>query len=214
MKNQTIYRIVPAALFLFLFASVAVAQDIQVDQEKAAREKEMKAKQEQLEMQHQEMVEQQIKVLDLRHVYEEQARVSARESSRERSSARVYTTGSDEGSYFVVSSGQENQSQLTLRNSFDGTTDSSAGEFDVDESTTHIRCMINGKVRAGKITVKVIYPGGKVFKNLSINSSAEISFTQSLTIKGEDKKKYVGSWTYEITAEKAEGNYMLSFMTH
>jgi len=113
-----------------------------------------------------------------------------------------------------VSDGQENQSSLTLRNSFNGTSDTSQGEFDVDESTSHIRCTINGKVRSGKINVKVLYPGGKVFKDLSITSSAEISFTQSLSIKEEELKKYAGTWRYEITADKAEGNYILSFMTH
>jgi hypothetical protein len=178
---------------------------------KEAQEAEKKARQAQIEHQHQEMKEQQLKMKELERVYTEQARTSG----RARSSARVYTSGNnDESSYFFVSGDQENQSQLTLRNSFDGVTDSSKGEFDVAESTTHIRCMINGKVRAGKITVKVLYPGGKVFKNLSITSSAEISFTQSLSIKEEDKKKYVGSWSYEVLADKAEGNYMLSFMTH
>ena len=213
MKKQILFRTLPAALLLFLFASVSMAQDTEAVKEKAVKEKEMKAKQEQLEFQRQEMKEQQLKMRELEKVYKEQARESSRESSRARSSTRVYTTGSDEGSYFLYS-GQENQSQLTLRNSFDGSTDSSKGEIDVDESTTHIRCMINGKVREGRITIRVLYPGGKVFKDLSITSSAEISFTQSLSIKEEDKKKYVGSWTYEVTADKAEGNYMLSFMTH
>jgi len=53
-----------------------------------------------------------------------------------------------------------------------------------------------------------------VFKNLSITSSAEMSFTQSLSLNDEDRKKYVGAWTYEIEADKAEGSYMLSFSTH
>ena len=159
------------------------------------------------------MKEQQAKTVELQHLYGEQAR----EASRARSSARVYSRSSgfsDEPSYFIYSGGQENQSQLTIRNSFDGNTDSSDGEFDVNESTTHIRCTINGKARSGKINIRVLYPGGKVFKDLSITSSAEISFTQSLSIKEEDKKKYVGAWTYKITADKAEGSYMLSFMTH
>ncbi|MCK4991626.1 MAG: hypothetical protein KAS29_14110, partial [Bacteroidales bacterium] len=104
--------------------------------------------------------------------------------------------------------------QLTIRNSFDGETDSAEGEFDVDESTSHIRCTINGKAKSGKITVKILYPGGKVFKDLSITSSAQISFSQSLTIQEEEKNKYIGAWKYKITADKAEGSYTLSFMTH
>ena len=209
MKTQTIFRIFPLFLLFALLGSVAMAQDAPTTEEKQ-RDKEMKAKQAQIEKQHKEMKEQQLKMRELEKIYAEQAR----SSGRARTSVRSYPSGSDEGSYFIVSSDQENQSQLTLRNSFDGVTDSSEGEFDVAESTTHIRCMINGKVRAGKITIKVLYPGGKVFKDLSITSSAEICFTQSLSIAEEDKKKYVGSWTYEISADKAEGSYMLSFMTH
>lgn len=176
------------------------------EQEKLVREMEMQMKKQQLD--------QEKKVAEMERAYAEQARSSGR--SRERSF--VYATPStgfgDEGSYFISSSGQENQSQLTIRNSFDGETDSAEGEFDVDESTRHIRCTINGKAKTGKITIKIQYPGGKTFKDLSITSSAQISFSQSLTIKEEEKKKYVGVWTYKVTADKAEGSYSLSFMTH
>ena len=210
MKTQTILRMLSLSLMLTLLGSVAMAQ---TSEEKKAMEAEMKEKQAQLELQHKELKEQQLKTIEVERAYANQER----EASRARSSARVYSRSTgfgDEPSYFVYSGGQENQSQLTIRNSFDGNTDTSDGEFDVDESTTHIRCTINGKARSGKINIRVLYPGGKVFKDLSITSSAEISFTQSLSIKEEDKKKYVGAWTYKITADKAEGSYMLSFMTH
>jgi len=210
MKTQTIFRMLSLSLLFVLLGSVAMAQ---TKEEQKAKEAEKKAKQEQIEYQRQQMKEQQAKTAELQRVYTEQAR----EASRARSSARVYSRSSglaDEGSYYFVSHNQENQSQLTIRNSFDGDTDSSEGEFDVDESTTHIRCTINGKAHSGKINIKVLYPGGKVFKDLSITSSAEISFTQSISVKEEEKKKYVGSWTYKITADKAEGSYMLSFATH
>ena len=156
----------------------------QSKEEQKAKEAEKKAKQEQIEFQRQQMKEQQMKSKELERAYAEQAR----EASRSRNSARVYSrsSGFDEPSYFIYSGGQENQSQLTIRNSFDGETDSSEGEFDVNESTTHIRCTINGKARSGKINIKVLYPGGKVFKNLSITSSAEISFTQSISVKEEE----------------------------
>ena len=210
MKTQTILRMLSLTLLLTLLGTVAMAQ---TSEEKKAMEAEMKEKQAQLELQHRELKEQQLKTIEVERAYANQER----EASRARSSARVYSRSTgfgDEPSYFVYSGGQENQSQLTIRNSFDGNTDTSDGEFDVDESTTHIRCTINGKARSGKINIRVLYPGGKVFKDLSITSSAEISFTQSLSIKEEDKKKYVGAWTYKITADKAEGSYMLSFMTH
>jgi len=209
MKKETTSRIIPVTLAFLLMGSGVLAQQSPsaADKEKAARDAEMKARQEQFELQQQQLKEQQIKTIEAERAYSEQARA--------RSTARVYSSGfADDSPYFFVSGGQENQSSLTLRNSFNGTSDSSAGEFDVDENITHIRCTINGKVRSGKINVKVLYPGGKVFKDLSINSSAEVSFTQSVSVKEEDQKKYVGSWNYEVTADKAEGNYILSFVTY
>jgi hypothetical protein len=209
MKKETRIRIIPVTLAFLLMGSLVLAQQTPAaaDKEKAARDNEMKARQEQFELQQKQLKEQQLKTIEAERAFSEQARA--------RSSARVYSSGvADDGPYFFVSGGQENQSSLTLRNSFNGTSDTSTGEFDVDENTTHIRCTINGKVRSGKISVKVLYPGGKVFKNLSITSSAEISFTQSVSIREEDQKKYVGSWNYEVTADKAEGNYSLSFMTY
>ena len=209
MKTQTIFKMLSLSLLFVLLGSVAMAQ---TKEEKKAKDAEMKAKQEQIEIQRKQMKEQHLKAIELEHAYADQAR----EASRARSSTRVYSrsSGYDEPSYFIYSGGQENQSQLTIRNSFDGETDSAEGEFDVNESTTHIKCTINGKARSGKISVKVLYPGGKVFKDLSITSSAEISFTQSMSIKEEEKNKYVGAWKYKITADKAEGSYTLSFMTH
>ena len=211
MKKQTIFQMLPLMFIFILVGSTAIAQQSNTDAEKAQKETELKAKQELLELQRQQMKDQQAKTLELERAFAEQAR----ESDRVRSTARVYSTGiAGDAPYFFVSGDQDNQSSLTLRNSFNGTSDTSKGEFDVGESTRHIRCTINGKVRSGEITVKVLYPGGKVFKNLSITSSAEISFSQSLSISEEDQKKYVGSWTYEVTANKAEGSYNLSFMTH
>ncbi len=211
MKNSTNFRILPLTGIFLLLASGTMAQ---TTEEKKTKEKEMKAKQEQLELQRQQMKEQQEKTMEMAKAYAEQAREASRV---DRSSARVYSRSSgfgDEPSYFIYSGGQENQSQLTIRNSFDGETDSSEGEFDVDESTSHIRCSINGKANSGKITIKILYPGGKVFKNLSITSSAQISFSQSFSINEDEKDKYVGAWSYKITADKAEGSYSLSFMTH
>lgn len=210
MKTKTIFRTLSFTLLLAMLGTVAMAQ---TKEEKKAKDAEKKAKQEQIEFQRQQMKEQQLKTIELERAYAEQARESSRSISR----ARVYSTGTgfpDEPSYFIYSGGQENQSQLTIRNSFDGNSLSSGGEFDVDENTTHIRCTINGKARSGKINIKVLYPGGKVFKDLSITSAAEISFTQNMSLQEEEKSKYVGTWEYKVTADKAEGSYNLSFMTH
>jgi type II secretory pathway pseudopilin PulG len=207
MKTATIIRMLTFSLIFIFLGSIAMAQT----KEDQAREKEMKAKQEQLEKQRQQLKEQQLRTEEFLEEFGEQARAAARTRSTTRAFTSPVVVG--EEPFYVYTPYQENQSSLTLRNSFDGTTDSSKGEFDVNESTTHIRCTINGKVRSGKINVKVLYPNGKVFKDLAITSSAEISFSQSLTIKEEEKNKYVGSWTYEITADKAEGSYNMSFIT-
>ena len=215
MKNKkgfTILSIVAVMLMTGFTAQAQTGQEAQkkqqLEQEKQMKEMEMQLKKQQLE--------QEKKMAEMEKAYTEQARDASR-GARER--AFIYaspgSTGfADEGTYFISSFGQENQSQLTIRNSFDGDSDSSEGEFDVDESTRHIKCTINGKANSGKISIKVLYPGGKVFKDLSITSSAQISFTQSLTIKDEEKSKYIGAWTYKVIADKAEGSYSLSFMTH
>jgi hypothetical protein len=49
---------------------------------------------------------------------------------------------------------------------------------------------------------------------MTINSAAEISFSQSVSISEEDPDKYVGDWSYKVMAEEAKGSYSLSIMTH
>ncbi len=207
MKKSTMFKIFPLILSLLLLGSVLMAQ---TKEEKGA---ELKAKQEQIEIQRKQMKEQQLRTRELERRMAEQAR----EASRARTSTWVYpgSTGfGDESSYYFVSEDQGNQSQLTIRNTFDGNSTSSKGEFDVDESTRYIRFRMNGKVRSGEISIRVVYPGGKVFKELTMTSPTDISFTQSITVNEEEKKKYVGSWQYEVSADKAEGSYSLSFSTH
>lgn len=122
---------------------------------------------------------------------------------------QVYVFGEDWLPYT-----QTSQTQLTLRNSFRGGSDSSNGTFDVDEGTRRFRCMISGKVRSGEIKITIKYPGGKVFKDMTINSSAEVTFSQNLNIGEGDPNKYIGSWEYSVEAVKAEGNYMLQISTN
>ena len=145
------------------------------------------------------------KTADLERVYRAQARSSSRASSGSGERSFVYAVPElgDEPSYFIHSYGQESQTQLTLRNSFNGESVSSEGEFEVDEGTRKIRLSANGKVRHGEIHIKVLYPNGKVFKDLNINSSAQITFNQSLTVKEEEQKNYVGTWKYQIKTKTA-----------
>jgi len=220
MKTIRLFTAVLLGLFL-LGGSTLCAQD-KKDKEaeqKAAQEKEMIAKKEMLEKQHEELRHQEEMMRVHEIEFAEQSAVMearARESAREASRAKVYvtSTGEEGYSYFFGPEDRGSQAQLTLRNSFRGGSDSSKGEFDVDKGTRQFRCMISGKVRSGEIIIRVLYPGGKVFKELTITSSAEITFSQSLTINEDSGDKYVGSWTYEVKAEKAEGNYTLSISTN
>jgi hypothetical protein len=215
MKNYRGLRILTALLIMLMTGLTVQAQNqsSQEAQEKAQQEKEMQLKEMEMQLKKKQL-EQEQKMVEAERTY---ARQREKESSVGRNRAVVYSRGTginDEGSYLIQSYGQESQSQLTLRNSFSGETVNSSGEFEVDANTSHFRLTANGKVRHGEISLKVFYPGGKIFKDLTINSSAEISFSQSLTIKEEEKKKYIGTWKYEVKTKTAEGSYMLSIMTH
>ena len=214
MKIKKRIGILTALALMLMMGFTVQAQTSQAEQkqkqEQLEQEEQMREKEMQLKKQH---LEQEKKMAEMERAFAEEARAS----SRAREASRVYTRSSgftEEPSYFIYSGGQENQSQLTLRNSFNGETISSSGDFEVDQTTSHIRLTINGKVRHGEISIRILLPGGKEFKDLTINSSAEIAFSQSLTIKDEEKKKYVGAWKYEVKTKTAEGNYSLSIMTH
>ena len=206
------------ALGLFIMSGASLQaqdnKDAKVDK-KAEQEAEMKARKEMLEQQRQEMKEQEalMKLHELQ--FEEQSdliEARVRDATREAARARVYipSSGDHDFTYFFSPEDRNNSSQLTLRNSYSGGSDSSTGDFDVDEGTRQFRCMISGRVREGEISIKVMYPGGKVFKDLTINSSAEVTFSQTLSIKEDADDKYIGSWSYEIKAKEAEGDYTLS----
>ena len=237
MKSFTTYRQILLALIFILAGFVVMAQDKESEQEmqKAMQAEEMKAKKEQMEAQMQmqkalqaeemqarkdlleeQRHQQQDQMRHLEEEYADQARLferQTREYSRAPSTGRS-SLSSPEGTYFFGTYGQESQSQLTLRKSFRGTTSTSKGEFDVEPEIRQFRCMISGSVKSGEILIGVEYPDGKTFKELVINSSADVNFSQSISIKEGEEKKYTGSWSYVIKADEAEGNYMLQIMTH
>jgi len=216
MKTRTI-RTSLVLVFLCLVTGTALMAQSTDKEKKAAQEAEMKAKKEMLEQQKQ-LQEQQKQMRELEIIYSDRARdyeQQARESARESSRARAYVRSSgDAGNYFFYAGDQSSTSQLTLRNSFDGTSDSSKGEFEVSEDTRHFRVTINGKVNSGEIRIIVDYPSGDTFKDMTINSAAEISFSQSVSISEEEPDKYVGDWSYKVIADEAKGSYSLSIMTH
>jgi len=201
-------------LFLILCpATMIIAQEHEAEEErKAVIETEMKARKQMLKAQ-----KEQIKKME--HPYRESARENSR--SREAYSLRESEYGwtfpltpISPDPLVIRTPYNHSQSQLTLRKSFNGVTGRSNGEFDVEESVRHFRCVISGSVRTGEIQVILKYPDGKFFKDLTINTSADINYSQSISIKDGDEKKYIGSWRYEIKADEAEGNYMMQIMTN
>lgn len=203
-----------AGLIIFTLSTANMQAQSKKEQEdqKAAQEAELKARKEMLEQQHAEMKEREIEFREQQVHAEEMAREAARASSR----ARVVYRSPDDSdfSYFISSYDEGNQSQITLRNTFKGGSDTSKGEFEVDETTRNFRLMIRGKVQSGEIRIRLLYPDGKVFKDQTINSSAEITLTQSIRIKEESESRYFGSWTYEVTNKEAMGDYSMSISTN
>ncbi|MCK5135290.1 MAG: hypothetical protein KAR19_05835 [Bacteroidales bacterium] len=211
MNTIKSYRYLLLTLLLLLAGSVVMAQDEEGERErqKAMQAKEMKMRKEMLEEQKEKMEDMERQHADQVRIIERQAHESSRARSPVRSS-RAYP----EGNYLLGPYGQGNQSQLTLRKTFRETTSTSKGEFEVEPDIRHFRCMISGSVRSGEIFIGIEYPNGKTFKELVINSSADINFSQSVSIKEGEEKKYTGTWNYVIKADKAEGNYMVQIQTN
>ena len=229
MKALISLKYIPFVIAFLIAGSHVMAQDeegefemqkaMQAEEMKAMQAEELRARKEMLEVQRKESMEMERQRADqLRDMeYEMRESSRARESARSSSRARYAVPSSGvyaDGHYLIGTYGQETQSQLTLRKSFRDVTSTSKGEFDVDSNIRHFRCMISGSVKSGEIFVGIEYPDGKTFKELVINSSADINFSQSVSIKEGEEKKYTGSWSYVIKADKAEGNYMVQIMTN
>lgn len=109
--------------------------------------------------------------------------------------------------------GNQNSTQLMLSKEYDGTSGENTGEFQIEESVRQIRFSIDGSVEEGSIVIKLLLPEGKIFKELTIDNTADIRFSQSLVIR-EEENKYSGRWKYVIKANKTTGRYRLSINTN
>ncbi len=128
--------------------------------------------------------------------------VNPSERDKERQ-ARITYLGQDEKS-----------TQLMLSKHFSGESASKSGNFSVDEGIRTLRISIQGSIRNdGSITITLYSPDDELFKELEIDNSADVHWSQVFTIK-EDNYEYTGEWTYEIEADEAEGQYNLSITTH
>ena len=150
---------------------------------------------------------------------------SSRESERETRSSRsasVYVTpevdlsgiyGFDHGFAYTAGISGDQNTKLSLSKRFSGQSTSKTGTFNIDEGVKKIRVSISGSVAAGRINVEVYLPGRQELKRLTIDDSADISWSQSINIK-EGQSRYYGDWTYVIDAQSAEGKYNISISTY
>ncbi len=124
-----------------------------------------------------------------------------------------YVIHSGDGGYTFFTNQGKSSSQLRLTKRFEGESASNEGTFEVDETVHNINFTLNGKVRDGEIRVKLLLPDGKAFKDMQIDNSADIQYSQMIRI-AENEKKYYGKWTYKIEAVKADGTYSLQISTN
>ena len=124
-------------------------------------------------------------------------------------STMSYSTG--EGVYIMSNSGSSS-SQLSLSKKFDGQSSDNDGNFDVDESVRHISLSLSGSVTKGAIYITITLPDGDELKDISIDTSADIQFTQTIKIS-EEENRYFGQWEYAVESDDAVGHYRLSIQT-
>jgi hypothetical protein len=145
---------------------------------------------------------------------------SSRESSR--SSSRVYVTpdvelhdisGGDYGFAYTTGSSSEKNSKLSLSKRYSGQSADKTGTFQIEDGVKKIRLSISGSVAVGKINLELYMPGKKELKKLTIDDSADISWSQSINVP-EGDTKYYGEWTYVIKAMSVEGRYNMSISTY
>ena len=189
------------AVFLFLIAGVSMMTFGQSRSSESEQERERESRRAREEFRDQEMQ----KKLEEMKMQEEIMRVKADKMSN-------YVIASPDGSFFFTSPNSGQSSQLSLSKSFDGESTKNEGSFDVDENVSYINFTVNGSVKEGKIRINIHLPGGEALKEMTIDNTADIQYTQMIRPKQEDKK-YGGKWTYKIEADKAVGHYQLSIQT-
>ncbi len=65
----------------------------------------------------------------------------------------------------------------------------------------------------GEIVIIITLPDGDELKEMTIDTSADIQFTQSIKIS-EEEDKYYGQWEYSVESDEAVGHYRLSIRTN
>ena len=144
----------------------------------------------------------------VRKAQKAQQEAITREMARARASSRVR----DNYLYVTDWGSNEHNSRLTLSKNYNGQSIDKQGTFEVEDNISKLKMSIEGHVNSGSITVSLILPGGKSYKTLTMDDSADIQWSESLNIPDEETK-YYGTWKYRITTKVAEGSYLLSINT-
>lgn len=77
----------------------------------------------------------------------------------------------------------ESNSRLMLSKRYNGQSIDKQGTFEVENNITKLKLSIEGQVNSGSITVSLILPGGKSYKSLTMDDSADIHWSESLNIR-------------------------------
>jgi hypothetical protein len=101
--------------------------------------------------------------------------------------------------------GSDKSFKLSLRKKFDGESISKKTSFTVDEDLARLKLSVTGSMKEGELEIKFTLPSGKLFNKITIDPSADITWSQSFKI--EEESKYTGQWNVEIIAKKPYGIY-------
>jgi hypothetical protein len=133
--------------------------------------------------------------------------------TRERSRARALSSAREDYVWVSGWGPGESNSRLMLSKRYNGQSIDKQGTFEVEDNITKLKLSIEGQVNSGSITVSLILPDGKPYKSLTMDDTADIHWSESLSIK-EGENKYYGTWKYRITTKVADGSYHLSINTY
>jgi len=206
-------RIIFLSLLLsgMCFAPQIFAQKTLSEEEKVKANKELKMVQEAMEKQQQAVTIQKEEMAKRSEEYSKQFEKALKKRQIMSPTERDFFYGRipepPMPTYSVYSS--DKSSTLTLHKNFREESASKKTSYTVGDDAKRIRFNIHGGCREGSIQIKLLLPSGKVFNHFEIDSTADISWTQSIKIE-EGNKKYMGEWTIEIKATKASGDYSLS----
>ena len=136
----------------------------------------------------------------------ERARVAARVGARAAADVEPYVL-STTGQGVYVMGDNEKRVSLNLSKNFSGETVTSDAYFEVSKGQTSISLHMSGRCDDGKITIKILLPGGDVFETLEITPAADINWSARFPIEEENEKQYVGKWKLIVETKNAEGSY-------